>query len=140
MSAIEKRALSADLPAPTLPKPPFARPTVQFPGQAQRQAESQQHDFDEIAPRTVPVNVMRSTPPVQAPAPVRPQAVAPAPVQPFSEPQAYQAPESDWYSDQQYGDQQYGEQQYGATTARLGQVRSCPAGLRSHDPAGRRSP
>ncbi|THG28695.1 hypothetical protein [Naasia lichenicola] len=118
MSAIEKRALSADLPAPTLPKPPFARPTVQFPGQAQRQAESQQHDFDEVAPRTVPVNVMRSTPPAQAPAPVRPQAAAPAPAQPFYEPQAYQAPDPEQYGDQQYG-QQFGQPAYGKSEAAL---------------------
>lgn len=95
MSAVEKAALSADLPSPTLPKPPFGRPGAPFPVQQSRAAEPVQYgsaDYrgGEIAPRTVPVNVMRSAPPVQAPAPVRPAGAAPA--QPSNEQPSYEQP------------------------------------------------
>jgi hypothetical protein len=37
MSAVEKADMSADLPSPTLPKPPFGRPAAPFPAQQTRQ-------------------------------------------------------------------------------------------------------
>ena len=126
MSAIEKAALSADLPAPTLPKPPFGRPAAPLPVQQSRTAEPVQYgstDYrsDEIAPRTVPVNVMRSTPPVQAPAPIRPPAVAPA--QPsYEQPRFDRAPydQTEAPADPRFAQPRYDEQSY-PKTARLEQ-------------------